>query len=433
MAKAAEVGQLPRHLRVWLVLAALASLLVSGRSVGATTTTSVTVTDRQAPVPATVVLPRGYASRSWPVVYWLNVDYDGCTPSDCGPILRQLADEPFISVLPLPIAGLADYVDWHDGSHRNESAYVDLVHYVDAHYRTIPRRQYRTITGISAGGYGAALLAGDHPDLFGALASFSGILDITDKGVAMQTVFIPTSQAPPPNVPTPTGVWGAPVVHDVFWHADNPRDLLTNLRNTRIFQSAANGVPCPSEVRSPGSPLETIVRDTSDAFAREARRLGVRAASLRLRCGMHDYGTFQREIAWWLGHVPTFGFGDPVSFDYRAVRRSFSAYGWTFRADAHRASEWLTASRVTTRGFRLVGSGPVRVESPAVFAPYAVVRVTENHTTRRLVADGAGRLALTVDLGPPHRFEQYPAGAARSRCARGLLADRGCSLQLTRP
>ncbi|MBD3181461.1 T9SS type A sorting domain-containing protein [Candidatus Poribacteria bacterium] len=52
----------------------------------------------------------------------------------------------------------------------------DLVNYMDSNYRTIPDRNSRAIAGQSAGGYGCMKLALRYPDVFGAVASLSGIL-----------------------------------------------------------------------------------------------------------------------------------------------------------------------------------------------------------------------------------------------------------------
>jgi len=45
----------------------------------------------------------------------------------------------------------------------------DVVHYIDAHYRTIPNRMSRGLAGHSMGGYGAARIGMKHPDVFGKL------------------------------------------------------------------------------------------------------------------------------------------------------------------------------------------------------------------------------------------------------------------------
>jgi len=45
----------------------------------------------------------------------------------------------------------------------------DLVSYIDAHYRTIPRRESRGLVGHSMGGYGTTRIGMKHPDIFGVL------------------------------------------------------------------------------------------------------------------------------------------------------------------------------------------------------------------------------------------------------------------------
>ena len=51
----------------------------------------------------------------------------------------------------------------------------DLIGDVDAHYRTIAKRESRAIAGLSMGGLGALELSMRHPDLFAAAASHSGV------------------------------------------------------------------------------------------------------------------------------------------------------------------------------------------------------------------------------------------------------------------
>ena len=55
----------------------------------------------------------------------------------------------------------------------------ELVDYVDGHYRTIPERKFRAITGLSMGGHGALWCAWRHTDVFGACGSMSGGVDIS--------------------------------------------------------------------------------------------------------------------------------------------------------------------------------------------------------------------------------------------------------------
>jgi hypothetical protein len=50
----------------------------------------------------------------------------------------------------------------------------EVLPWVDAHYRTIPDRESRAVTGKSSGGFGAMITPMLRPDLFGALATHAG-------------------------------------------------------------------------------------------------------------------------------------------------------------------------------------------------------------------------------------------------------------------
>jgi len=50
----------------------------------------------------------------------------------------------------------------------------ELVGFVDAAFRTVPRAEARAVLGHSSGGYGALVLAMRHPDVFGLAACHSG-------------------------------------------------------------------------------------------------------------------------------------------------------------------------------------------------------------------------------------------------------------------
>ena len=73
--------------------------------------------------------------------------------------------------------------EWHDwGPGRNwETATArELVARVDARYRTLARRSGRAIVGVSAGGYGAALIGIHHPRTYRVIESWSGYFFATD-------------------------------------------------------------------------------------------------------------------------------------------------------------------------------------------------------------------------------------------------------------
>src|SRR2546423_1971004 len=70
--------------------------------------------------------------------------------------------------------GGSQFVD-SPGTGRYHSYLCDeVVPWVDAHYRTLPDRESRAISGKSSGGFGAMITPMLRPDLFGALASLAG-------------------------------------------------------------------------------------------------------------------------------------------------------------------------------------------------------------------------------------------------------------------
>ncbi len=131
----------------------------------------------------TVILPRAYAADQtarFPVVYWL----DGYAGSDerwaKQTSLPDLVDQDgIIAVCP---DGTVD--SWYIDSpihpeHRYEAfIWQDVPTWVDAHYRTRATAAGRGITGLSMGGHGAMFAGLRHPEVFGAVASMSGGLDI---------------------------------------------------------------------------------------------------------------------------------------------------------------------------------------------------------------------------------------------------------------
>ena len=116
-----------------------------------------------------------------PVVYLLH-GYSGNAKSwiEIKPELPQIADRDGI-IFVCPDGG---YASWYWDSpiipeHRYETfVSKELINYVDENLNAIPNRSKRAITGLSMGGHGAMWLAIRHLDIFGAVGSTSGGLDI---------------------------------------------------------------------------------------------------------------------------------------------------------------------------------------------------------------------------------------------------------------
>ena len=73
-----------------------------------------------------------------------------------------------------------EYLDRGPGRNWETAIAQELPRYVDTHYRTIATRRGRALVGLSAGGYGAVLLALTHLDSFSVLESWSGYFTPTD-------------------------------------------------------------------------------------------------------------------------------------------------------------------------------------------------------------------------------------------------------------
>jgi S-formylglutathione hydrolase FrmB len=128
-----------------------------------------------------VFLPSGYAAekgRRYPVVYALHGYSIGAEQWTREIHVPQTIEGAFAQGAQNMIVVLPDSKTVHNGSMYSSSATTgdfegfiahDLVGYIDAHYRTIPKRTSRGLAGHSMGGYGATRIGMKHADVFGSL------------------------------------------------------------------------------------------------------------------------------------------------------------------------------------------------------------------------------------------------------------------------
>ncbi|HYL20320.1 MAG TPA: alpha/beta hydrolase family protein [Gemmatimonadales bacterium] len=166
---------------------------------------------------------------------------------------------------------------------------LDLVRHVDSTYRTLADRRHRGIAGLSMGGYGALMLALDHPDLFAAAASHSGVLSPLYGG--------PHPFAPPAryltSIDSLRAAWGGvwPSVAPAFggtiegWEARDPA------RRARLLKTTGGGIP--ALFLDAGS--QDGVADQSRALHAELTSMGV----------PHTYAEWPGKHDWkyWHAHV----------------------------------------------------------------------------------------------------------------------------------
>src|SRR2546425_6940304 len=136
-----------------------------------------------------IYLPPGYAShprRRYPVLYLLH-GFPGrplafMLTVRMGVVEDELVAkhqaQPLILVMPFGSTGTFTDKEWVNGVGAGEgwATFVshDVVHAIDASYRTIPTRKGRAIGGLSEGGYGAINIALSAPHEFAVVESWSG-------------------------------------------------------------------------------------------------------------------------------------------------------------------------------------------------------------------------------------------------------------------
>lgn len=143
-----------------------------------------------------VYLPPNYAQNpdsTYPTVYFLHGAGGTVTPTNNFVIYDRPLFDSLISQgkIPKMIVVAVDghshnsfQSGWYTNSilNGNIEDYIvqDVIPYVDGKYRTKNNRQYRAVMGHSMGGYGALKLGMKHSNIFGGLASLSG-MTVFDK------------------------------------------------------------------------------------------------------------------------------------------------------------------------------------------------------------------------------------------------------------
>lgn len=124
------------------------------------------------------------------------------------------------------------YSDWWNGGEGGPPAW-ETFHLEEL--RGILERDWRAgderlVAGASMGGYGAVHYATAHPELFAAVASFSGVVDPngTGRGLAIDPM-----------------AWGDPFFQSEVWTAHDPVAMAEALARKQVYLSWADGRPGP--------------------------------------------------------------------------------------------------------------------------------------------------------------------------------------------
>ena len=185
-----------------------------------------------------VLVPDDYttsnATRRYPVLYLLHGAHEGAqTWTTAGTAQQTIGNRSVIAVMPNGarfgwytnwlFPGNATPQDWR--TFHNEQ----VIPWIDFNLRTVAKKQGRAIAGLSMGGYGAIRYAEVYPENFIYTASFSGTLNLRDRGIQAFVVSTESGdQKPgkgpfgPPFIMTNTSGW---VVQDAVTHGETLRGL----------------------------------------------------------------------------------------------------------------------------------------------------------------------------------------------------------------
>ncbi len=241
--------------------------------------------------PVRLILPSSFAtqpSRTYPVLYLLHGAHDDYTSWT-----RETDIEAFTEgrdlIVAMPDGGPTGIPTvWRDGPD-----------YETFQLREVPdllRRDYRAsgvraVAGVSTGGYGAMAHAARHPGVFGAAASYSGILDTTAPGMPTIMDAIVARE----NL-TPTSLWGNPILNLLTWQSFNPRARALGLRGTSLYVSNGSGLGGGTGDPLPGA-LESALWPSAHLFADALARLRIPVTTHFYTGGGHDWPYWKPEFA----------------------------------------------------------------------------------------------------------------------------------------
>ncbi len=369
------------------------------------------------PVRVNVLLPAGYdrTRRRYPSLYLFHGTSGGANDwLQSGEVRRATRGRDLITVMPdagYDSNGGSWFTDWLDqhtklGAARWETFHINqLVPWVDANFRTVPRRSARAIAGLSQGGFGSFTYAARHPDLFVAAASFSGAPDIARHPVAKAGAApVVSGTMTGLNGVQPYAPFGDPVADDIVWQGHNPASVVGNLRHTDLQLWAGNGEPGPyddpSDPNPAGTAIERFTYESTIYFTDAATTEGVPFDLHTYGAGTHTWPYWARDLRRWLPRLEQV-LGErrpaPRTVGYRSIEKRWSQWGWRVRNHREERFAWSGLGQADRHGFAFTG-GPATVVTPGRYTPGTTYRLTYvgGRGPASAVADRHGRLRIGV-------------------------------------
>lgn len=231
-----------------------------------------------------LLLPTGFQvqpDRAWPVLYLLHGATDGYTSWTRETDVAALTADLDLLVV-MPEAGeWGFYSDWWNCGQGGPPAWetFHLTELRDVLERDWRASEERVIAGLSMGGFGAVHYAEAHPELFRAVASFSGVLD------PLGSVFQPDHK-----------LWGSRSRQADIWAAHDPVGMAGALVGKPLYVSWGDGQPGPLDPPAASvDDVETWVAPQNEAFAARLAELGI-AATVERGPGTHSWPYWERGL-----------------------------------------------------------------------------------------------------------------------------------------
>jgi enterochelin esterase-like enzyme len=227
-----------------------------------------------------VYLPPDYATsgKRYPVVYFLHgLPATGTTYQQIAQVATAVeASGKEAIVIGVQGARTGDtdpeWRNWGAGRNWETATAQELVAVVDHRYRTIAARAGRALVGISAGGYGATLIALHHPGVYSVVESWSGYFHATN----------------------PAGTAKLELGSDV---ADDWASAHKQIPRAKRFLSAAG---TQTYFAFYVGADDTLFRAENEQYATELREAGLSGVVFRVYPGGHSWTLWSAHATAWL-------------------------------------------------------------------------------------------------------------------------------------
>jgi enterochelin esterase-like enzyme len=341
--------------------------------------------------PYRIYLPDDYrqSGKRYPVIYYLHgnkgdhrLQYDS---------LANLVRSSAVIVVALNGRSMEkDERPYNVGYHSNinyqvqfKDYFLEVMHYIDSAYRTMPDRAHRAVMGHSMGGFMSFFLAGKYPELIGTAVNAKGSAEF----------FV-----------------GYPNNHSLYsW-----RYLFKNFHGVRLRFHI-------------GSPKEELVHLNTEVLHGALKEKGL-DFTYKFYPGPHDmsYGEFKEGFDFIINsfHHPL---PDPGRWSHIDSYPSFSVWGYRVSSNLHQPG-FIELNGVTKGGFevtsrkwepdgRTIPGVQITVTTAPVYQPKTVYSVldyneaTNTKTVSAVTSDDSGRISLNLN-NQPHQIGIHKSNEA---------------------